>query len=664
MTGTSTLWRALVWGALLAFAGCGGGNGGASDPAAAGLLRGVARAPGGALGKPGSGPRAAPALLPVAGANVLLFPVDRAGNPSGPVVANTRTDAAGGFAFQAPPETFGDGLIVQVTAADAPAPVGLVGGGTLNSPVTGEDLVVDPASEHASREIIRRLRETPGTSLSAFTREEARSFVSYVQTLFNSDLGTLLQGDTESTVAEIARSLSPELVSDVLDGLDEPSQADVPTGTYHFVDYYAQYDTDAHRHSGSGTFTIEPGTGSVTLTSQGTSVRRDYARPAAFARAYATTTTAAPPVSRTGVVTKGTNGFLLFTLEADATHPTETVLGSATGDGHVIVFTVNEKVDGVGRAGMRVATRGGVSMSVSTLNGDYGFSAVRTTFPADGVFGPPWPGLQVTVQTGRMQFLPIAPPLGQAVLVPVTHNPMELLSLPDPFLPPGECTLAGVVPAPVPAPALPGPSLATYTVGPDGGTDVTQGPIVTQGRLSPTGSLLVLRNGVGSNDVGLTLGVPLVVSGRTNADVFGRYNFTQIEDSYGAAGALLQGGARTGVVEFSADKQTGDPVVRLVGGNVGQTRRTCSGGDPTSAGIKAESNYDVFDSPGVFQLIEEPLPSPPGVFRGTLAVIANSFGPYPFVGYLSADRSVLVMSLVVDAANVRSIRSLVIGTRQ
>lgn len=647
----------LGWGLLLGIAAC-GGSGGGESAAAAGLLRGRAVTPDGRLSKMVTGATAASGLVPVADANVFLFSVDRAGNPAGPAVASTRTDADGRFAFQSKPEFYGDGLMVQVTAADAPAPVGLVGGGTLNSPVTGDDLIIDPASEHASREIVRRMRGTPGTSLAAFTREEAASFVSYVQTLFNSDLSNLLQSTTESTIERIARSLSPELVSDVLDGLDDPSQAAVPSGTYHFVDYYGQYDSDSHRYSGSGTFTIAPGTGRVTLTSQGTSMRRGYTRPGAFVRAYATATAAEGPVTRAGVVTKGTNGFLLFTLEADATHETETVLGSATGSGDVIVFTINEKIDGVGRAGIRVSTRDGISMSVSTLNGDYGFSAVRCTFPADGLYAPPWPGLQITIQTGRMQFLPIAPPLGQVGILPLTHNPMELLALPDPFQPPSDCTLAGVVPAPTPTPAVPPASLATYTVGPDGLTDLMQGPVVTQGRLSPTGSLLVLRDGVGSNDIGLTLGVPLAPSGKTNASLAGRFNFTQIEDGFGAPNALAQGGARTGIVEFGADGS-----LRIIGGNIGQTRRTCVGGDPTSAGIRAESNYDAFDSPGVFLLLEEP-PAGSGVFRGTLSVFANSYGPYPFVGYLSADDSVLVMSLVVDSPNLRSIRSLVIGTRQ
>ncbi len=647
----------LGWGLLLAVAAC-GGSGGGGNPAA--VLRGDAVAPGGQLSTLALvGPRATlPTLEPVEGAHVYLFHIDRAGNPDGPVVEKTTTDSNGEFAFRLPPEDYGPGLIVQVTYDTEPAPVGPVGNDTLNTPITGDVLHIDPASEHASREIVRQLRNTPGASMEDFTEAEAASFVSLVQTVLANDLATLLKGDTESTVAEIARVLSPDLISDVLSGLDELGQDAAPSGSYHFVEYYGRFHTDADRFSGSGSFTIDGATGVVTLLGGGTALRRDVTcGPTPFTRTFTTTPTVVAPATRVGTVTKGTNGFLLFTFPGDAGQA-ETALGSATDSGDVIVFTVNEKVNGVGRVGTKLAVRDGLSLSITTLNGDYGFAQFRTDFPPDGTHVGTWPGISCALQLGGMQFPAPAQPPGVFGVARIDDA-----MVPTTFPTVSECELytsntqvqVPVQPVQPPPPSLPVPptfalSGGLYAVDPTGGVTLVEGALTSTGRVSPSGSTLVLQHLTGTGSLGITLATRKG-SGKTVGNISGRrFNFTQVEDVFNEPRGTMQGDARTGVVEFRSNG-----TLRLIGGNIGQTRLTCAlSSDCNSSGIKAQSNYDTFDSEGSYVIQPD----------GSLTLFVIAFGPYPLVGTLSDDDNLIVLTQSRNVSGFQGIRFLAVGTRQ
>jgi hypothetical protein len=606
--------------------GCGGSGGDGGGGGATHEVRGTAVAPRPTAVTAGA---VVPTLEPVVGANVFAFEIDRAGNPTGPLLARATTDGAGGFVLKSAGELTGD-VIVQVTYEAGPVPVGPAGG-NLNSLITGEDLYLDPGAEQSTREIVNQLRSVHDDRLSYFTSREAASFISLWQTVLENDPG-LLAPSIDETVRNLDDSQSPEVITDVLDGLDEPGQAAIPSGVFRFVDYTAGFDAEASRSANLGTLTILDD-GTATLVSNGVHVRRDSTCGGSPCERSFTTTQEPTTVGIAGRVTAAENGFLLFSFPGP-TGALETTLGSVTADGEVIVFTVHTG----GRLGMRVALR---DTPVLAINGDYGFAQQYTNFPADGPATDTWPTVTHVLAYGQMTFDPMSGVYGGAI----DSHPMHMdVSCSGPG-----CRLNGTVSPPGGSAPSFTPFGGAFAPAPGGGLLLNDGVVTHAGYVSPSQQVFALqRLSPAGDSLGLLVGTRMG-TGKSNASLVGDYNFTQVEDLLNGPGATIQGDARTGIARFDGQGGLG-----LLGGAVGNFRADCAGGACGNA--LRLINYDTFESSGGYAV--DP--------TGNVAMTVIAFGPsFPLFGTLSDDGNVLVIHHRRDLVNPSvGLRVFAVATKQ
>jgi hypothetical protein len=624
------------WALLALLAACGSGGGGQGA-----AISGKVVAPGGTLSHTEALARATAVLLPVPNANVFLFEVNRAGNPVGQPIARARSDADGRFELNPPGGRSSADVVVQVTTFDQPQPIGLAGDQVLNSPVTGSTVTVDPASEHSTREMANQIRSTPGHTFGNFTPEEAAGYVGLVETTLRTD-GKLLGTTTEDTVSNLEGALSSEDVEEVLRGLDDPGTIALPAGlngTFHFVEYYSEFDTDIARSSTVGTLVIQGNR--VELAVTGSRLAQTSTCGAGSCdRSFTTTATPFQEVRR-GTVTSAGNGLLLFTFDPDVPGgDPDTVVGHTTPDGSVL-FVPNMTR---GRAGMGVGIRAGTSATASTLNGDYGYARLTGELPADTSGANPWPGFAASLEQGQLTFVPALSGFGGGGIVSRIASQVACAG-------PGCALTSSAVGTSVPVPSTGG-----YLVNADGtGGLLLGGVTLVPMAVNPSGEVFVLQNfSPTDRSAGFTLGTRRFV-GVTRADLEGKtFNFIAPSDQLITSDGSLHGSIRTGVLSFPANLPG---QLKITGRNLGFTRVSCPGGNLCGSD-STTINADTFDSAGVYSITDAAHPQGPGLVTMLIAGFADSV----IIGTLSADGTVLVMGVGRDTAG--PFRMVAFGARQ
>lgn len=276
--------------AAIGLSGCPGDN--AAPPSQGTTITGSVTAPNGQLAKaePGllqwfaslfvseSHAQGASGLQPVAGQRILVFQIDKDGNPvtsasnTTGIIAQTTTGASGSFSVNLPAGTsLASNIIVQASGSTTPTPVcnqanqancSANQNQTLNCPAVGTTLNINPAAELATRQILSRIAQ-PGGALGNYTNAEIGAFVTLVQTTVASD-PTLIAGNLNDTLTNIGNRVQG-LIDDVLPGLENPGQTD-PTavaGIYNFVGFQAEAQS-------TGTLRRAVEFGTVVLNSNGT----------------------------------------------------------------------------------------------------------------------------------------------------------------------------------------------------------------------------------------------------------------------------------------------------------------------------------------------------------------------------------------------------------
>ena len=111
--------------------------------------------------------------------------------------------------------------------------------------------------------------------------EETASFVSFDQTVLRHDDG-LIGPSTDATVNNLEGSLAPEVITTVLQGLeepgrvlDQPGQSALLDGEYRFVEYFYELNVDTSRSISTGVLTIDHD--EATISSVGTKIVRTSA---------------------------------------------------------------------------------------------------------------------------------------------------------------------------------------------------------------------------------------------------------------------------------------------------------------------------------------------------------------------------------------------------
>src|SRR5712691_2984692 len=171
-------------------------------------------------------------LLPVPGANILVFRINDAGAPVGGVIASTTTDANGNYSLSLPTGTaLAGNLVVQASPNTTPAPA--TSNSNLNCPAVGTTLNLNPAAQAATAAILQRIASA-GVNLSNFTNAEIASFVSLVQTFAQDP--ALVSSSIQQTVTNITGALQP-VIDTALNGIATPGEATAPAnfgGAYNF----------------------------------------------------------------------------------------------------------------------------------------------------------------------------------------------------------------------------------------------------------------------------------------------------------------------------------------------------------------------------------------------------------------------------------------------
>jgi hypothetical protein len=580
--------------------GSGGGGGGGSPPEVSGTVV----SPGGAL--TGSG---VPELQPVAFANVFVFEIDDAGNPVGSPLVTTSTDANGAFSFERPTALSSD-VIVQVTNASGPSAIA-PGAGTLDVPLADEVLDIGPGTELATRQILAEVA-ADGSTLGHFTPGEVSSFVSLVESHLESQ-PSLVGSTLEGTISTLEGALPPEF-GEVLDAIGDPGEVSAPAafgGSYHFVTYEIGHSEDARRTVSSGSLSIDEDDGTVAFSLSHTRFERQSACGAGPCDRTFTTITEEESDSGSGTFAHAGLGRILFTFFDDDEGP-NTSLGFVSSDGRTIVLpmAVDQNVELV------VAVKDGVSLSVSTLNGDYGFASITSTVPGSSVASGAWDGSSSRTDRGSITFSGSGAYTGASGV----STMMQQISCSGPG-----CNLS----ATLLGTGGGGPFDGTYTVGSSGALALTDAPDTTDGRVSSNGqTFVVAHRDLSNHTAGIGVGVRRG-SAKTLSSLNGDYSFSVLEDliadDAGATGSLA-----TGTLSFD-----GSGGVTIAATLASVFRAPCQGGDCFTNAAGRDPDASLSDT-GTYTIDA----------TGN-ATITFGFDPV-FNGILSADGTVLVIEAARD----------------
>jgi len=415
---------------LATLAACGGGGGdeggGGTGPANTGLLvNGSTWAPNGSFAKAmpqgffqkwfawlsAGDVYAQAARQPLVGARVVVFRINKdgsiqtsAGNPTG-VMAESTTDGGGRYSVFLPVGVgFSSDVIIQTsdTAAGAvPTPIG--NPRSINAPVTGPAVNINPYTEAGLREMLAHAQPLIGSLPSLYANQETSSFLSSLEAMASAT-GVTLQ-DTINNIL----TANASLIAAGMDLLDEPGEVDQSTiaGNYAMAGYFVDADNAGvikrFTHAGTATFDAATGRFVTTLQVQGSQTAESCT--AACSRAFARSPYATGPFSIGGSYLYYPTRHELF-LKSDSQQielvkvsTTENVMMFPQGFVAPIGFIPN---------GFTVAVRKGSGVTASDLGPGVNIFGLETSLnpsapPATGAWGGP---LEALILNGALTFAP------------------------------------------------------------------------------------------------------------------------------------------------------------------------------------------------------------------------------------------------------------------
>lgn len=560
---------------LFILAACGGGDGdggGGTGPANTGLLvNGSTWAPNGSFAKatPGFFQKwfawllpdevyAQAARQPLANARLVVFRVNKdgsiqtsAGNPTG-VIAESRTDGGGRFSFFLPVGVgFSSDLIIQASdtaAGAAPTPIG--NARSMNAPVVGSGVNINPYTEAGLREMLAHVQPLAGSLPSIYANQETSSFLASLEEM-GSATGINLQDAINN-----ARTANAPLIAAGLDLLDEPGQVDQSTiaGTFAVAGYFVEADNTGlikrFTHAGTATFDGASGRFQFTLQVQGSQTAESCS--AACSRAFARS-----PYS-TGQFPVG--GAYLY-------YPTRHELFLKSDSAQVEIVKVNTAENvmmfpqgfmapiGFIPNGFTVAIRKGSGVTASDLGPGVNVFGLETSLnpsapPATGAWGGPLEALTVNAS------LTFAPPN-----VTITGSGDSMNQSVTCTLTATGCTITANVTQSIDNLSVPN---LPFTVTSDGALTINPGPDSIQGTVDRSKTLMMFP-GNNSDGAAITFGTTQA-GGLTAASLNGTYYAIitrEILDQSGRIKSIQHGGTITmsnGTFSFAdAGQLTGGP---------------------------------------------------------------------------------------------------------
>lgn len=216
-------------------------------------------------------------LMPVSGANVLIFKINDDGTPNGGVIVSGTTNTDGTFSLELPDtNSFASNLIIQASATNTPQAVGPSGQGTQSCPVAQASLPpITPAVEYATRTLINEIA-TNGATLSDYTVDEVKAIVKQAISLASD--ASLVGANLEDTIANIANVEGPQ-IQEIIDSTKSSGEASPPDGlggTYNVIGIQA--DTMSYseqRAQEFGTVTIDASALTFNVDTTSNSARLD-----------------------------------------------------------------------------------------------------------------------------------------------------------------------------------------------------------------------------------------------------------------------------------------------------------------------------------------------------------------------------------------------------
>lgn len=273
-------------------------------------------------------------LAPVPNASVLVFRINDNGTPNGGVVAQTTTNASGGYTLNLPAGTaLGSTLIVQV-GPNTPQPVG--GTNQLNCPATQPTLNVSPVAEYVTRLLIGA-----ATNLTNFTNAEVNALIARAAALAQDP--SLVGANLADTLANIAAAADPE-VQQLIANATTPGEAQAPAGlggSYNLVAFTSDVNGaggDLEQELGDATINVSAKTFSVASNVKDASlIGSCTADPQSPCATTFTRTSSSRPDSTTG-------SFTLFGGNQIAFQPSDGdgAVGSYNAAGNLIVIPTGD----------------------------------------------------------------------------------------------------------------------------------------------------------------------------------------------------------------------------------------------------------------------------------------------------------------------------------
>ena len=639
----SALFRNALWASfsilfvvtLAACGGSGGGDGGGgTGPAPTGLLvQGTTWAPNGSFAKAtpegffqkwfawlsASDVYAQAARQPLANARVVVFRINKdgsiqtsAGNPTG-VIAESTTDGGGRYSFLLPVGVgFSSDVLIQTSdtaAGAAPTPIGAAR--SMNAPVVGPSVNINPYTEAGLREMLAHVQPITGTLPSIYANQETSSFLSSLEAM-GSATGVSLQ-DTINNV----RTANAPLIAAGLDLLDEPGQVDQSTiaGNYAMAGYFGEADSTGvikrFTHGGTATFDAATGRFEATLQVQGSQTAESCST--ACSRAFIRSPYATGPFTIGGAYLYYPTRHELF-LKSDSAqfeivkvNITENVMMFPQGFVAPIGFIPN---------GFTVAVRKGSGVTTSDLGPGANLFSLETSLnpsapPATGTWGGP---LEALITNASLTFTPPT--------VTVTGAGDSMNQSVSCTLTATGCTIAASVTQSTDSLNVPN---LPFAVTPDGTFTMTSGPDSIQGTVDRSKSLIIFP-GNNADGAAITF-ASKQVGNLTAASLNGTYYAIitrEIMDQSGRIKTIQHGGTITmnnGAFSFAdAGQLTGGP-------SLVERRETCPSTATCAIQIAASGNI-------------------PATFTGTYTVepgarlrltFATEFGEY--IGAAAPDTS-------------------------
>ncbi|MFO0698548.1 MAG: hypothetical protein U0236_04915 [Nitrospira sp.] len=560
----------------LALTACGGGDGdggGGPGPGNSGLLiQGGTWAPNGSLAKAvpqgffqrwfawllADEAYAQAARLPLANTRLVVFRINKDGsvqtssqNPTG-VVTESKTDGGGRYSFFLPVGvSYSSDLIIQASdtaAGAAPIPIGQAR--SLNAPVTGPGVNINPFTETAVRELIAHAQPLAGSLPDIYANQETSSFVATLEGLINAP-GTTLQEAIDNI-----RTRDASLIAAGLDVLDEPGQVDQSTitGSYAVAGYFFDADNSGviKRYTHVGNATFDGGAGRFQFSLQQKGAQTTESCSAACTRAFSRNPYSTGPFSVGGTFLYYPTRHELFLtadngqLELLKVNTTENVMMFPQGWTSPNAFLPN---------GFTIAIRKGSGVTAGDLGPGVNIFGLEASLspsasPTAGTWGGP---LEALIVNGSLTF---APPN-----VMVTGNGTHMTQRVSCTVTATGCTVTATVALTIEslnAPDLP------FTITPDGTLTVNPGPDALQGSVDRSKTILMFP---GDTDDGASITFGTSQTGSlTAASLNGTYFAILMREKMDQSGRITSaqhGGTMTlsnGTFSFAdAGQLTGGP---------------------------------------------------------------------------------------------------------